>query len=753
MRRQIRVLPLALAVLLAVSAVGCGKEAGTDPAGSAVEETSPMQQSAGETGNESGNAQETKNDESAPAGETSAHAVGSREDDYILPEAQTHVYTQEELSGLSKEELRIARNEIYARHGREFKSEELKTHFTKKAWYQPGVAADSFDDAVLNEAERKNLKAIQAAEEQAVSGVIACPKIGREEFPVIDGSTATIPISQAIYRLATGASKQEAESHISHGKTTQSYLNLIWGNGASLVIAYEPGDAVKERLKEEGDNIIMKPIGRDALVFMANESNPVKSLTQKQVVDIYSGKLTDWKALGGRNQEIKAFQRPKNSGSQNLMEKLVMGGKAMADAPQDFVVSEMGELIEQVSAYDNTGDALGYSVYFYAKNMYQKPELKFMGINGVMPASETIRDGSYPFVNDFYAAIRKDEPKDSAAYQLFEWLTSDDGQALINALGYVGTKDVGKALPEGWDEEAEKLTGKIPLPDGSVILGDGAYLYGENGIAVFDQSMNLLKFIRHTAASEVASFYVCREDSILCMQDTLSGLYGVYSLKEDRWKCRPEYTRAFPVDDGFCLERGVWEGTAENGSWHYTYDYADREGRIVKTAETSEQRIWSGEDTDSLYLGSQEFAEKYPEILEHLGVGSEALSIYGTEFQENIAVITKGNREYYYDMSGTLLFTFDLDRLKGLGDTFRFPILAGDRISYLQVYKPGSSVERYYVYRDGTLVKEMEADETEGRISNIRDGFYVRTKGNYSYVCNFDDEPCAKFLQGYYTSD
>ncbi len=98
-------------------------------------------------------------------------------------------------------------------------------------------------------------------------------------------------------------------------------------------------------------------------------------------------------------------------GSQNLMEKLVMKGTAMAEAPQDFVVSEMGELIEKVSAYDNTGEALGYSVYYYAKNMYQKPELKFMAVDGVMPSSDTIRDGSYPYVSDFYAAVRKDEPK------------------------------------------------------------------------------------------------------------------------------------------------------------------------------------------------------------------------------------------------------------------------------------------------------------------------------------------------------
>ena len=87
------------------------------------------------------------------------------------------------------------------------------------------------------------------------------------------------------------------------------------------------------------------------------------------------------------------------------MEKLVMKDIPMEEAPKEFIVQEMGELLEEVSAYDNEGNALGYSVYFYASNMYERPELKFMAVDGVMPDRDTIRNGNYPFVNDFYAAI------------------------------------------------------------------------------------------------------------------------------------------------------------------------------------------------------------------------------------------------------------------------------------------------------------------------------------------------------------
>ena len=69
-------------------------------------------------------------------------------------------------------------------------------------------------------------------------------------------------------------------------------------------------------------------------------------------MDIYSGTIKNWKDVGGRNKAIQAFQRPEDSGSQNMMDKLVMKGKKMADAPRDYVVSEMGELLEEVSSYD-----------------------------------------------------------------------------------------------------------------------------------------------------------------------------------------------------------------------------------------------------------------------------------------------------------------------------------------------------------------------------------------------------------------
>ncbi len=95
------------------------------------------------------------------AGDTSSASSG----DYILPDSSTRYLTEDELSGLSLDELRKARNEIYARHGRKFDNTELQNYFNGKSWYNGTINPDDFDDDnILNDYEKENIKLIQSLE-------------------------------------------------------------------------------------------------------------------------------------------------------------------------------------------------------------------------------------------------------------------------------------------------------------------------------------------------------------------------------------------------------------------------------------------------------------------------------------------------------------------------------------------------------------------------------------------------------------
>ena len=98
--------------------------------------------------------------------------------------------------------------------------------------------------------------------------------------------------------------------------TAQAWRNLglygnNYGDSVKLIIAYEAPESVKEELKADGDPLEQKAIGRDALVFIVNEDNPVQSLTLQQLKDIYAGTITNWKdvAQGSGDHCIPAAGR------------------------------------------------------------------------------------------------------------------------------------------------------------------------------------------------------------------------------------------------------------------------------------------------------------------------------------------------------------------------------------------------------------------------------------------------------------
>jgi phosphate transport system substrate-binding protein len=234
----------------------------------------------------------------------------------------------------------------------------------------------------------------------------------------------------------TGASVTEADNAIKTTGTPNAYRNLV-GGSADLLLVYEADVDTLKEIKDSGVKLESHPIGRDALVFFTNASNPVTSLTTEQYRDIYTGKITGWSSVGGSDQKIVAYQRPEASGSQALMRKYVMHEAKMAPAPKEMVTAEMGEIIDRVSSYSNTGNALGYSVYYYLANMYAVPGIKMLGVGGVQPSKETIASGDYPYGNDFFVVIRADEAADSPARRMMNWMLSPEGTQAVADAGYV----------------------------------------------------------------------------------------------------------------------------------------------------------------------------------------------------------------------------------------------------------------------------------------------------------------------------
>lgn len=154
-----------------------------------------------------------------------------------------------------------------------------------------------------------------------------------------------------------------------------------------------------------------------------------------QIKDIYTGKITNWKDVGGKNQAIRPFQRDTNSGSQTAF-LAVMGKDADLLPPETHQVSGMDGLIDVVSDYQNHSNAIGYSFRYYVESMDKNINIKILKLNGIEPNRENIRNRTYPITDNFYAITLKG--KESANTKKFiNWILSEQGQAIIEKVGYV----------------------------------------------------------------------------------------------------------------------------------------------------------------------------------------------------------------------------------------------------------------------------------------------------------------------------
>ena len=226
----------------------------------------------------------------------------------------------------------------------------------------------------------------------------------------------------------------------SHG----AYVNLIDGVTDVIIDSRDISRNEEVYAREKGVAYQTKPLAWDALVFIVNPANRVRSLSREEIRDIYAGRITNWGEVGGAAQEIHPYMRNADSGSQEKMETMVMQGTPMVDLPE-MVGSVMESPYISIER-DNSG--IGYTPYYYCERMVgDLRQVKVLAVDGVYPNAATILNGAagrerdaYPYVSNIYAAIRKDEPADSYARRIYEWLSTPRAKDIVDESGYISMR-------------------------------------------------------------------------------------------------------------------------------------------------------------------------------------------------------------------------------------------------------------------------------------------------------------------------
>lgn len=268
------------------------------------------------------------------------------------------------------------------------------------------------------------------------------PIYTKESLPRIDASLATQPLVSAAVKNFTG--EEISDDDLEYSNTHPGYVKLIDGE-KDIIVVTEPSEEELAYAKQKGVELEVIPVVREGFVFYVNGKNPVSSLTLEQIQDIYSGKITNWSQVGGNDEKIIPYQRPVNSGSQTGILSLVMKDKELMD-PVNNVIETMEGIISAVADYKDGKGSIGYSYYYYATAMHNLIDensengVKLLGVNGVVPSYETIKDETYPIKTNYYIVLRKDEPENSQARKFANDLLSARGQLVAKEAGYVPVK-------------------------------------------------------------------------------------------------------------------------------------------------------------------------------------------------------------------------------------------------------------------------------------------------------------------------
>lgn len=192
----------------------------------------------------------------------------------------------------------------------------------------------------------------------------------------------------------------------------------------------------RRRLPDDPENIEFIPIAWDALVFIVHKTNKVEDITPDQVRAIYSGRIVNWKELGGRDVPIKVYiSKPTKglSGVESSTKELVLQGRDSVRTEHSHALASTG-IVEQM--IEKTPAAFATTGFSSAR----KRDVKILKVNGVYPTKGTIAKDRYPYRRPLFLLVQKKTKPSVRSF--IDFALSKDGQQFISSQGVLSLNDM-----------------------------------------------------------------------------------------------------------------------------------------------------------------------------------------------------------------------------------------------------------------------------------------------------------------------
>lgn len=246
----------------------------------------------------------------------------------------------------------------------------------------------------------------------------------------VKGSDTVLPLAQ---KEAEAFNKKGGNVTVTGGGSGVGIAALLAGTtdiaSASRKIKFDE----KVKFQQAGKSPVEKIIAFDALAVVVNPGNKVSELTRQQLEDIFTGKITNWKQVGGADLAIVAYSRETSSGTYEFFKEHVLKNKNYKK--NILSMPATGAIIQSVS---QTKGAIGYVGLAYLENDVKAIKVSYDGKSFVAPSVATAKNKTYPIVRPLYFYYDK---KNAAKLSPFiNYVESAQGQDLVDKVGYISLK-------------------------------------------------------------------------------------------------------------------------------------------------------------------------------------------------------------------------------------------------------------------------------------------------------------------------
>jgi len=244
---------------------------------------------------------------------------------------------------------------------------------------------------------------------------------------VVEGSTTVLPIAQKTAEVFMN-SNPGADISVRGGGSGVGIASLIDKNCDIAGSSRSMKDTEYDKAASNGVEAKANVIAMDGICIIVHPSNDIGAMTKKQIKDIYTGKISNWKEIGGPDEKIVVISRDSSSGTFEAFGELVLKGDKVRP---DALLQASNQAV--ASTVSRTQGGIGYVGLGYVTSL-----VKAVDVDGIKASKETVLTGKYSVGRPLFM-YTNGAPK-GLAKQFIDFILSPEGQKLVEEEGFVGLK-------------------------------------------------------------------------------------------------------------------------------------------------------------------------------------------------------------------------------------------------------------------------------------------------------------------------